>query len=65
MRFIKLTEIISKKIGIKQERYFNVDKIETIISADDCSFLITNADTYRVKETPEQIIELIKQAEEI
>lgn len=65
MRLIKLTEIVSKKIGIKQERYFNVDKIETIISADDCSFLITNTDTYRVKETPEEIIELIKQAKEI
>lgn len=65
MRLIKLTEIASEKIGIKQERYFNVDKIETIISADDYSFLITHTNTYRVKEMPEEIIELIKQAKEI
>lgn len=47
MRMIKLTEIVSVKIGIKQGRYFNVDKIETIVPEDDCSFLITHTNTYR------------------
>lgn len=65
MRLIKLTVIVSKKIGIKQERYFNVDKIETIIPEEDCSLLITLINPYKVKETPEQIMQLIKQAEEI
>lgn len=65
MRLIKLTEIVSEKIGIKQERHFNVDKIETIVSADDCSFLITHTNQYRVRETLEEIIQLIKQAEVI
>lgn len=67
MRFIKLTEIVNEKRKVMQERYFNVDKIETIFYQDIFSQLYTSAEEfpYKVKETPEEIIELIKNSEEI
>lgn len=62
MRLIKLD-------ALAEEMYFNVDKIEAL--SFDGKFTVValtngNNDNYfRVRETPEEIIELIKQAEEI
>ena len=63
MRFIKLTEIAYTN----DERYFNVDKIENFkrMTASTYLYMSTSSAAYEVAETPEQIIQLIKQAEEI
>lgn len=78
MRFIKLTEV--KRIrtrsvktkdtntrNVYKERYFNADKIENFSRLDDTTYLFmsTSSSAYEVVETPIEIIELIKQAEEI
>ncbi|WP_171336011.1 hypothetical protein [Enterococcus cecorum] len=65
MRFIKLTEVIGKNRNF--ERYFNVDKIENFkrMTASTYLYMSTSSSAFEVVETPEEIIELIKQAEEI
>lgn len=65
MRFIKLTEVIG--INRNFERYLNADKIENFSRLDDSTYLYmsTSSTAFEVVETPEQIMQLIKQAEEI
>ncbi|CAI3328225.1 hypothetical protein CIRMBP1221_00797 [Enterococcus cecorum] len=65
MRLIKLTEVIGKNRNF--ERYFNVDKIENFkrMTASTYLYMSTSSSAFEVVETPEEIIELIKQAEEI
>lgn len=65
MRFIKLTEVIGKNRNF--ERYFNVDKIENFkrMTASTYLYMSTSSSAFEVVETPEQIMQLIEQAEEI
>lgn len=67
MRLIKLTEIYRTDEFV--DRYLNVDEIETFREekTDNYTMLSTksNRRVLEFKETPEEIIELIKQAEEI
>ena len=78
MRLIKLTEVRRLQTRnlktqdtntrkVYKERYFNVDKIENFSRLDDTTYLFmsTSSSAFEVVETPEEIIELIKQAEEI
>ena len=61
MRLIKLDAL--------GEIYVNVDKIEALRQEDKCTIVtLTNGNNnnyIRVEETPEEIIQLIKQAKEI
>lgn len=61
MRFIKLDAL--------GEIYVNADKIEALRQEDKCTVVaLTNGNKgnyIRVRETSEEIIQLIKQAEEI
>lgn len=78
MKLIKLTEV--KRIrtrnvntqktsarNVHKERYFNADKIENFSRLDETTYLFmsTSGCAYEVVETPEEIVELIKYAEEI
>lgn len=65
MRIIKLTEVT--KYHGNFERYFNVDKIENFkrMTASTYLYMSTISSSFEVVETPKEIIELIKQAEEI
>ena len=67
MRLIKLTE--TYRAGEFLDRYLNVDEIETFREGktDNYTMLSTksNRRIFEFKETPEEIIELIKQAKEI
>lgn len=78
MRLIKLIEV--KRIqthnerrqetnthNFFKERYFNTDKIEYFTQINGATYLCmsTSSSAFEVVETPEQIIELIKQAKEI
>ncbi|MDZ5585206.1 hypothetical protein [Enterococcus cecorum] len=78
MRFIKLTEEKQMPqydgnnhiIGINkvyEARYFDADKIENFSRLENTTYLYMSASSaaFVVVETPEEIIELIKQAEEI
>ncbi|WP_248621573.1 flagellar FlbD family protein [Enterococcus cecorum] len=62
MKMIKLDALAG-------EMYFNVDKIEALAFEGELTVVaLTNGNNdnyFRVRETPEEIIELIKQAEEI
>ena len=57
------------KLNALGEIYVNVDKIEALRQEDKCTVVAltngNNGNYIRVKEMPEEIIELIKQAEEI
>ena len=63
MKLIKLTEIAYTT----DERYFNVDKIENFKrkTASTYLYMSTSSAAFEVVETPEEIIQFIKQAEEI
>ena len=63
MRMIKLIEMAYTN----DERYFNVDKIENFkrMTASTYLYMSTSSSVFEVVETPEEIIELIKQAKEI
>lgn len=63
MKIIKLTEMAYTN----DERYFNVDEIENFkrMTASTYLYMSTSSGAYEVVETPEEIIELIKQAKEI
>lgn len=63
MRLIKLTETAYTN----DERYFNVDKIENFkrMTASTYLYMSTSSAAFEVLETPEEIIQLIKQAKEI
>lgn len=65
MRLIKLTEVIGKNRNF--ERYFNADKIENFkrMTASTYLYMSTSSSAFEVVETPEEIIQLIKQAKEI
>ena len=66
MRLIKLTEIYRTDEFVNI--YLNVDEIEGFSKekTDDYTMLSTKCRrVFEFKETPEEIIELIKQAEEI
>ncbi|CAI3317546.1 hypothetical protein CIRMBP1229_02227 [Enterococcus cecorum] len=65
MRLIKLTEVKANYGNF--ERYFNVDKIENFkrMTASTYLYMSTSSAAYEVVETPEEIIELIKQAKEL
>lgn len=57
------------KLYASGEIYVNVDKIEALRQEEKCTVVAlmngNNNNYIRVEETPEEIIELIKQAEEI
>lgn len=63
MKLIKLTEMAYTN----DERYFNAEKIENFkrMAASTYLYMSTSSAAYEVVETPEEIIQLIKQAEEI
>ncbi|CAI3373095.1 hypothetical protein CIRMBP1304_00718 [Enterococcus cecorum] len=66
MKIIKLTEV--KRTHGNFERYFNVGKIENFckyINGKTYLYMSTSSSAYEVVETPEEIIQLIKRAEEI
>ena len=67
MRLIKLTE--TYRADELLDRYLNVDEIETFRAGKtgDYTLLSTksNRRIFEFKETPEEIVELIKQAKEI
>lgn len=78
MRLIKLTEV--KRIqthnerrqetnthNFFKERYFNADKIENFAQLNGTTYLFmsTSSSAFEVVETPEEVIQLIEQAEEI
>lgn len=65
MRFIKLTEVIGKNRNF--ERYFNTDKIENFkrMTASTYLYMSTSNREFELVETPEEIMQLIKQAKEI
>ncbi len=66
MRLIKLTEVMKYHENI--QRYFNVDKIENFckyINGKTYLYMSTSSAAYEIVETPEEIIQLIEQAEEI
>lgn len=65
MKIIKLTEVT--KYHGNFERYFNADKIENFkrMTASTYLYMSTSSREFEVVETPKEIIELIKQAEEI
>lgn len=66
MRLIKLTEIYITNEFV--DRYLNVDEIGSFQKekTDNYTMLFVKHDIVcEVKETPEEIIQLIKQAEEI
>lgn len=66
MKFIRLTEVM--EYHENNQRYFNVDKIENFckyINGKTYLYMSTSSAAYEVKKTPEEIIQLIKQAEEI
>lgn len=65
MRFIKLTEVTGTHGNF--ERYFNADKIENFkrMTASTYLYMSTSSSAFEVVETPEEIIELIKNAKEI
>lgn len=65
MILIKLTEV--QRTHGNFERYFNVDKIENFkrMTASTYLYMSTSSAAYEVVETPEEIIQLIEQAEEI
>ena len=52
---------------VYEARYFNVDKIENFSRLENTTYLYmsTSSAAFVVVETPEEIIQLIKQAEEI
>lgn len=62
MRLIKLD-------ALGGEMYFNVDKIEALTAQGELTVVaLTNGNNdnyFRVRETPEEIIELIENAKEI
>lgn len=67
MRLIKLTE--TYRDGEFLDRYLNVDEIETFREGKTNNYTMlstkSNRRIFEFKETPEQIVELIKQAKEI
>lgn len=65
MKLIKLTEVKANYGNF--ERYFNAEKIENFkrMAASTYLYMSTSSAAYEVVEKPEEIIELIKQAEEI
>ena len=66
MRIIKLTE--AQKYHENNQRYFNVDKIENFckyINGKTYICMSESSAVFEVVETPEEIIQLIKQAKEI
>lgn len=65
MRIIKLTEVKANYGNF--ERYFNAEKIENFkrVAASTYLYMSTSSREFEIVETPEEIIELIKQAEEI
>ncbi|OJG33632.1 hypothetical protein RT42_GL001902 [Enterococcus cecorum DSM 20682 = ATCC 43198] len=52
---------------VYKERYFNVDKIENFSRLKNTTYLYmsTSSAAFEVVETPEKIVQLIKQAEAI
>lgn len=66
MRLIKLTEVTEYHGNF--ERYFDADKIENFckyINGKTYLYMSTSSAAYEVVETPEEIIQIIKQTEEI
>ena len=66
MRLIKLTE--TYRAGEFLDRYLNVDEIETFREGKTGNYTMlstkSNRRIFEFKETPEEIIQLIKQAKE-
>ena len=68
MRFIKLTEICGMDDVEFIETHLNVDEIENFVESkkgNQTILLTKQGNDFLFKETPEEIVELIKQAEEI
>ena len=68
MRLIKLTEIVGLNNVEFIETHLNVDEIESFRESkkgNHTILLTKHGNDFEFKESPEQIIQLIKQAEEI
>lgn len=62
--FIKLTDLQNTNSGARPiEIYFKVDLIEAFYRENDCTRLDLKYGGYTVKETPEEILKLIKECE--
>lgn len=64
MQFVELTEIIDKQ---EKKRWFNTKNIESMQKQDNHTilFMTTSGAGFKIKESPEQIMELISRAKEI
>lgn len=64
MQFIELTEIIGKQ---EKKRWFNSENIQSMQKQDAYTvlFMSTNGAGFKIKKSPEQIMELISKTKEI
>ena len=64
MQFVELTEIIGNQV---KKRWFNAENIQSMQKQDTYTvlFMSTNGAGFKIKESPEQIMELIAQTKEI
>lgn len=69
MRFIELTQIVGNEVigEQKQKRWFNAENINNILKRGNYTilFMMTNSTGFKIKESPEQIMEIISKAKEI
>lgn len=69
MRFIELTQIVGNEVIGEQEqkRWFNAENINNILKRGNYTilFMMTNSTGFKIKESPEQIMEIISKAKEI
>ena len=64
MQFVELTEIIGKQ---EKKRWFNAKNIQSMQKQDTYTvlFMSTHRAGFKIKESPEQIMELISKTKEI
>ena len=64
MQFVELTEIIGEQ---EKKHWFNAESIQNMQKQDDYTvlFMSTSNAGFKIKESPEQIIELINSTKEI
>lgn len=69
MRFIELTQIVGNEVigEQKQKRWFNAENINNILKRGNYTilFMMINSTGFKIKESPEQIIEIISKTKEI
>lgn len=64
MKFVELTEIIGNQ---EKKRWFNAKNIQSMQKQENYTvlFMSTSNAGFKIKESPEQIMELIAQTKEI